>query len=845
MHALHEYLTDRLQEMLQKRRVVVWYDTNEEFGPYLDELPEAEVEGGIPAVRIGDLGVRLVRFEGSFFAIRAAVEPLVSVDLPDPLLIYIPGVTRDRTGSVLMELEKAGECYEPQLKRHARTVLRQLRTDGVIDEMLAPERLSYGDVVSLLSQIEGEERASLLRAAFPECRENTTLLAQWLADDSRDHDLTSKQAVPELAKLIESRLGMPVEADGALPAARARTARYVLVNEFRADLAGDPPSSVALIPTPPGAEHLNVVREVASKMRADHGDAYVGLADQIEAELNLANSGIDAANLGSTDTFRFEERLLLKRADELIAARDHTGALEVVEGRGRSFWVDREIARRSQWEACRLMAQLGAHVDGVGPAVGDMGDDPAAWVEAYTGKDGWYQADLTHRTLESWITKMEDEPEAERALAVVRREYEELLKRMTEGFSRALQHSGWTVPGVLPQTAIYPELVEPQRTPTAYFLVDAMRFEMGVELARQLGEAEDLMVRPAVAALPTVTAVGMAALLPDASASFTVVEHRDNLTARIADSCMPALPARQKHLKAAAPDSVEMPIGKLLQTSSGRLRKTIEGAPLVVVRSQEIDALGEGGDDWLARQTMDSVVGNVARGVRKLAGLGIANFVIVADHGYQFSLRKEEDMRTDSPGGDTVEIHRRCWAGRGGQTPPGAVRVTGADLGYDTDLDFIFPTGLGVFKTPGGLSYHHGGCSLQELVIPVISLRFVAEAEEQPSAEIILSDYPATIVNRTFGVVITVQAGLFSEGPVALRPLILCGGEQAGEAGMAHPEECFDRSTKCLHVEPGATVSVGMMLTKDDCTTVRIAIQDPATDAVLAQSDEIPVKLVI
>ncbi len=61
--------------------------------------------------------------------------------------------------------------------------------------------------------------------------------------------------------------------------------------------------------------------------------------------------------------------------------------------------------------------------------------------------------------------------------------------------------------------------------------------------------------------------------------------------------------------------------------------------------------------------------------------------------------------------------------GRGGTTPPGTVRVSGAELGYDTDLDFVFPTGLGVFKAGGGLSYHHGGISLQEMVIPVLTFQ--------------------------------------------------------------------------------------------------------------------------
>ena len=85
---------------------------------------------------------------------------------------------------------------------------------------------------------------------------------------------------------------------------------------------------------------------------------------------------------------------------------------------------------------------------------------------------------------------------------------------MTSGFVEALRGGGWAVPGVLHQTRVYRECVEPMPGRVAYFLVDALRFEMGRELADQLQGALELSVRPAVAALPTITPVGMAALLP-------------------------------------------------------------------------------------------------------------------------------------------------------------------------------------------------------------------------------------------------------------------------------------------------------------------------------------------
>src|SRR5207249_2748385 len=114
-----------------------------------------------------------------------------------------------------------------------------------------------------------------------------------------------------------------------------------------------------------------------------------------------------------------------------------------------------------------------------------------------------------------------------------------------------------------------------------------------------------------------------------------------------------------------------------------------------------------------ATHVMDSVIGNIARAARKLAAAGVESFVVTADHGHLFGLRREDDMRIDAPGGQTVAIHRRCWIGRGGTTPLGTIRVSAAELGYDSDLDFVFPVGLGIFKAGGGTMYHHGGTSLQ------------------------------------------------------------------------------------------------------------------------------------
>jgi hypothetical protein len=201
-------------------------------------------------------------------------------------------------------------------------------------------------------------------------------------------------------------------------------------------------------------------------------------------------------------------------------------------------------------------------------------------------------------------------------------------------------------------------------------------------------------------------------------------------------------------------------------------------------------------------------------------------------------------MRTDSPGDKAIHFDRRCWIGHGGSTPPGTVRITGAELGYDTDLDFVFPAGLGVFKAGGGLSFHHGGFSLQELIIPVVTFRMqVGKTKRTTSKLLRLEGVPDKITNRTFGARIVVdQQELFHLAPVAMRVVLVSGGEEVGQAGMVMGGD-FDRSKGVLRVKPGTTASVGLMLTRDDCEKVRIVIQDPVTDAVLEHSEDIPVKL--
>lgn len=841
MNPFPTYLHTQLEEKLKDRRVVVWYDAAREFEPFVDTLPKGD--GELPEVTIGTTNARLAVYQGSYFALKLQVEPLVAVNRPQSLLLYLPGERRDPKGSVLMELEKAGTTYEPQMKRLARNVMRKLYSDGVIDEMLTPEGLTYADILSLLEQSGNGERSSLLPGILG-TRDNVAMVATWVADEQFDEELLKKDVDGELLKLVESRAGHVAEPGYKLSEVRTKFRRFLLANEFREDLACEPPTSLAMVPTPGTKDAREFCRKVLDHLRTRHGNEFEQMADKVESDFGLAAAGIEAKHLGSIDTFRFEERAMLKHCGDVLAAGDFKTASTLASKHSQSFWARQDLSRRqAQWEVCALMAALGTELEKVEADLKKVGAnaDSSTIVGRYVGQDGWHRMDLAHRRLEARVARMDEEPETEAALTFVRSRVEQVLRNMAAVFGRAFGKDHWSVNSVLHQTSVWSQKVAPLSGRVACFHVDAFRFEMGMDFSGQLAEALDMEVVPAIAALPSITPLCMAALLPGAAESYAVVDAGGKVGARIGSSVLTDVIERMKFLKAAVPDANDITLDRLLQDTPSKIHQKIGEARLVVVRSQEIDSLGEK-NELLARHVMDTVVGNIARAVRKLAGLGFERFVITADHGHQFGSRKDDDMKLEAPGGATLELHRRCWIGRGPSAPDGTVTIKAPELGYDSNLDFVFPTGLGVFKAGGGLAYHHGGFSLQELIVPVVSFRMPTAAVAASGPAVTLGDYPESITNRTFGVRIEVEADLLNNEPLRVQIILLSKNEEVGHAGMGLGVE-FDAKTRIVTLPAGSTGSVAMVLGSDSPESVTIVVQDAATGSVLAQSKPIPLNL--
>src|SRR5439155_22937969 len=86
-------------------------------------------------------------------------------------------------------------------------------------------------------------------------------------------------------------------------------------------------------------------------------------------------------------------------------------------------------------------------------------------------------------------------------------------------FNALCKTNGFLAGPSFQQRTLFDEVVKPltqEAGTTAYFVVDALRFEMGEELYRQVEgtPATTALLKPRLAELPTVTEVGMNVLAP-------------------------------------------------------------------------------------------------------------------------------------------------------------------------------------------------------------------------------------------------------------------------------------------------------------------------------------------
>jgi len=861
---------DLVAKQVQDASLVVWYDPD---GHYREVATDFAL-----------LKTKFACYDGSFFQLRREVDALLNDLHPPRLVVYVP-MDRTETGHALAELEAAGVVMQPgqqppnrntRLSLVARNALRPNRGDtgaADIEKQVEAGKLNLADLDAI-----GEKKDSgVLSLIFGTGNPQEVALG-FLASGRFDTEVEKKTATGELGDLLRSTFEVDLTDNAALAEIRDRLARHVLLTDLVAVLGDTLPASLALLKVAASPVQKDACVELARtwRLRRDVRDSYVTAARKVEQSIsplsfvpspllpNSKDQGLRTKDF--PETFPCLERALLHEVEESLLQEGTTDLLELASSRQSRFWSEVTPTIQAHWALLAAAAAVLLEADRVAKALKDAPKSVTELVNAYAeGDSPWCLLDTSHRHMESRWYNFEAElgdnrPGLEKLVLKAERRYTEVGSALATQFVTGFSKAKHPITGLLRQRDIFEKEVKPRlrESKVAYVWVDALRFEMARELAQVLSCDFALTIEAALGTIPTITEIGMAALLPGAGQSAKVVSvGSGKLGLQIDRTVIKNRKDRVAFLESHAGIPVfDCKLDDLLPKPPKKIKDGVQGAQLVLVTSQEIDALCEGDSITQARRQMDGVLNDLRRGFRVLADLGVKTIVLAADHGHLFGEAVGDDMKIEAPGGDTSDLHRRVWIGVGGTSEPSYLRTSLKSLGVDSDLDIATPWTLACFKSKGGArAYFHGGLSPQELIIPVVVMTPNAQALSGPPTGIQWTFTPGSkkLSTRFFSVQVSGQSsGLFSLEPPKVRVEIRAKGQCVSVPVSA--SYGFEQATGDVKLRPAATDArqiepdtVTLMVDVEQVgqKTVSVSLLDATSGAELANMDKIEVTNII
>lgn len=451
----------------------------------------------------------------------------------------------------------------------------------------------------------------------------------------------------------------------------------------------------------------------------------------------LAHS-LHPGSYSKVETFDAFDQALVRAAVETLTSDnpDLTGLQRWLKDRKPLFWYQDYSSHYQALEAATDFSDLLQRHPG--PYSGDAEALFAGYADAYHHIDGAYRR---YVTASDRVTGDALKPLTERIEKAYTFSYLELLG---EAWSEALEGlaGSWSVP-VKKQWWFYEHHVAPvlngsDREKVFVLISDALRYEVAAELRESLvtelrGEAT---LTPMVSVLPSITKLGMAALLPRKSLS--VGENGEVLADGLSTQ---GLEARLGVLNATGVSSLTIKATELLAMSRDQGRHTFQPHRVVYIYQDHIDAVGDKpASEREVFVACERAIAELNALVRKIANqLNGTNILITSDHGflYQRQALAHHD-KVDRATGAIIDSGRRHSLGRNLSQPIGTQTFTLPYLEGD-DLQAQSPRGTLRYSLQGaGAQYVHGGASLQEVCVPLLSYKHVraSKGDDGPSHKV-------------------------------------------------------------------------------------------------------------
>lgn len=748
----------------EHERIVFWNDPEREFVGILDSLDLQDVN----ILQLDQLSgfeakLRIEKDDptGRYLLYAPSEEPDYEEDWLLDVRLYSRNFRADRASIILDQLGLANQHLRQHLadRRKFFDNKERLRKLQSVVEPDDNEADLDRKMLALVVRADQPELFNILRTLFHEFTEGEQARDLFSKVEPGEIDLdVAPQVWDQIQKfdldkpfwqMIKSAFGYEEES----PSLKNLLIR-LLVTDLAHALKGDVPSAFLNLLLPKSGWANAVVCLGQWRDSTSKGSSYDRLSEEVASLLKLPDQldGQDLDALIDVMTFLDVEKAVISQLRDRVQGTAETLApdeiREIATRRQAGHWASPGVSGSTEIARKALHAvydALAAAADFFGlrneHRHGFVFDDAKAMYRAYETE--LFRFDQLYRH----FCESADYAESEGwgVLKPLRSEVEAcysnwFVTNLALGWGKFVEPVGgeslldtWRIEGVPNQQKFFDRLVRPRLAEAenrkAYVVIsDAFRFEAAEELTRELNGKYrfEAALASQLGVLPSYTTLGMAALLPHRK--LTYKPNGDIL----ADG-KPTSSMAQRNEILAANEGMAVRADELLAMKKEQGREFVNGRRVVYIYHNVVDTVGDSASSedntFKAVRTAITEIGDIVRYV--INNLNANYVVVTADHGFLF--REAAPGETDKtkltvkpPG--TVKSKKRYLLG---QNLPDHDSVWHGDTATTAeaggDMEFWIPKGANRFHFTGGAKFVHGGAMLQEIVVPVITVKHLKD----------------------------------------------------------------------------------------------------------------------
>ncbi len=647
--------------------------------------------------------------------------------------------------------------------------------------------------------------------------------------------------IPETKQFLTRNLGLNLQTKiEAWSAISDELWRFILFSEFVHDLPADAslPASLTSIPVA-DRNALPLINKVCERLRANKNsrDLYIEKAKECEETLELKNRCSGINDLGVRDTFPFEERSFFDQAVQSIQSGNLDQARAIIHRNNGSIWIDLGSSQ-AQWNIIQSILRL---VEKCSDCESDLPKHTQSQEKLiYYYVSQFYKVDQFHREFELAITDHIDiEGSLEPAIQYARQIYSQLAIQVQNVFVRFLEKNGWPPSDLPSNLEVFDSHVGSQLKESgqkvAYFLIDALRYELAAELELELSENGKTELHPSFATIPTVTPIGMTSLLPQAQSKLALKRNGDDLAVMMGDTPIKSVDQRMKWIESIYGERFhQVKLESVIQP--GALDQVPDSVELLVIRSSSLDACMET-EYQAGLPAIKKDMQAIRAAIHRLRKAGYARVVIATDHGFCINTQPTAGDVCRPPSGDWKKLHDRCLVGNGSGDANNWI-CKASDMGIRADFEFIAgPKSFACYSANN--QYFHGGASFQEALVPclVVDLRD-SLVERSPITYSINYKRGAKKVNTLLPVVeIKANATTLYDNPESCAVLLQAIDEKGRVVGEPKPGGHVNPASGTITMNLGESLKIPVRMVSYDEFEGKFTLQllDVETRALLAK----------